>query len=76
MGPKILNFHSFDLYKGKIIPQCSLELDDSKNIYFSHVIFNTFWIKKKLYQNVNPSIWDSTFQSFPVMFRAYCLLGL
>ena len=42
MGPKILNFQSFALYKGKIIPQCSLELDDSKNIYFSRVIFNTF----------------------------------
>ena len=33
---------NFALYKGKIIPQCSLELDDSKNIYFSYVIFNIF----------------------------------
>ena len=42
MGPKILNFQRFDLYKGKIIPQCSLELEHSKNIYFSYVIFNIF----------------------------------
>ena len=35
MGLKILNFQSFDLYKGKIIPECSLELEHSKNIYFS-----------------------------------------
>ena len=42
MGPKILNFQSFALYKGKIIPQCSLELDDSKNIYFSRFIFSIF----------------------------------
>ena len=42
MGPKMLNFLSFSLYKEKIIPKCSLELDDSKNIYFSHVIFNIF----------------------------------
>ena len=42
MGPKIFNFQSFDLYKGKIIPQCSLELDHSKYIYFSYVIFNIF----------------------------------
>ena len=38
MGPKMLNFQSFDLYKGKIISHCSLELEHSKNIYFSHVI--------------------------------------
>ena len=42
MGPKILNFQSFDLYKEKIIPQCSLVLEHSKNIYFSYVIFNIF----------------------------------
>ena len=30
------NFQSFYLYKGKIIPQCSLELEHSKNIYFSY----------------------------------------
>ena len=41
---KILNFQSFDLYKGKTIPQCSLELEHSKNIYFSYVIFNIFRI--------------------------------
>ena len=41
-GPKNLNFQSFALYKGKIISQCSLEFDDSKNIYFSRVIFNIF----------------------------------
>ena len=42
MGPKILNFQSFALYKGKIIPRCSLELGYSKNVYFSHDIFNIF----------------------------------
>ena len=42
MGPTILNFQSFDLYKGKIIPECFLELEHSKNIFFSYVIFNIF----------------------------------
>ena len=42
MGPNIFNFHSFDLYKGKIIPRCALELENSKNIYFSYVIFDIF----------------------------------
>ena len=41
-GTKVLKFQSFDLYKGKIIPQCTLELEHSKNIYFSYVIFNIF----------------------------------
>ena len=58
MGPKILNFQVF-AYKGKNIPQCSLELDDYKNIYFSYVIFNIFRrntplfpIFCKIYQNL------------------------
>ena len=38
MGPKFLNFQSFDLYKGKNISRCSLDLEHSKNIYFSYVI--------------------------------------
>ena len=42
MGPKIWSFLSFALYKEKNIPKCSLELDDSKNIYCSRVIFNIF----------------------------------
>ena len=58
MGPKILKFQSFDLYKGKIIPQCSLELEHSKNIYFSYVIsiylediLPLFFILCEIYQN-------------------------
>ena len=58
MGPKILNFQTFDLYKGKIIPHCSLEVERSKNIYFSYVIFNIlrrytplFLILCEIYQN-------------------------
>ena len=35
LGPKILNFQSFDLNKGKIIPQCSLKLDRYKGVYLS-----------------------------------------
>ena len=58
MGPKILNFQSFDLYKGKIIPQCSLELEYSKNIYFLMLfsiyleyILPLFFILYEIYQN-------------------------
>ena len=58
MGPKILNFQSFDLYKGKIIPQCSLELEHSKiytflmlfSIYLED-IFPLFFILCAIYQN-------------------------
>ena len=32
LGPKIFNFQSFDLCKGKIIPQYPLEVEYSKNI--------------------------------------------
>ena len=35
MGPKIVNFQCFALYKWKIITKCSLELDGSKNTYKS-----------------------------------------
>ena len=42
MGPNCWNSLSFAPYKEKIIPTCSLEIYDFKNIYFSHVIFNIF----------------------------------
>ena len=48
MGTKILNFQSFDLYKGKIIPQCSLELEHLKNILES-IKVKTKGISTKIY---------------------------
>ena len=58
MGPKILNFQKFDLYKGKIIPQCSLELELPK-IYAFLMLFSIylkdilalFFILCGIYQN-------------------------
>ena len=59
MGPKTLNFQSFDLYKGKIIPQCSLELEHSEKITFLMLfsinledILPLFFLLFEIYQNI------------------------